>query len=61
MTKQKACKQCKTIYKGTKCPGCGSEEATEAFKGKIIVLRPEDSEIAKKLKLSKKGEYTIRI
>jgi DNA-directed RNA polymerase subunit E" len=60
MVKQKACKQCKTVYKGAKCPNCGSEETTDTFKGKITVIRPEDSEIAKKLKISKKGEYAIR-
>ena len=60
MAKQKACKKCRTIYKGAKCPSCGSEEATETFKGKIIILRPEDSEIAKKIKINKSGEYAIK-
>ena len=36
MAKQKACKDCKTVYEGgTKCPKCGSGESTESFKGKI--------------------------
>jgi DNA-directed RNA polymerase subunit E" len=60
MAKEKACKKCKTIFEGTKCPKCGSEEFTDAFKGKVKVLNPEESEIAKKLKLSEKGEYAIR-
>lgn len=60
MTKERACKKCKTIYRGTKCPKCGSEEFTEGFKGKILVLRPEESEIAQNIKIKEKGEYAIR-
>ena len=58
----KVCKQCKTIVEsGTKCPECGSEEIGESFKGKVSVLNPEQSEIAKNLKLAKKGVYALRI
>ncbi|MBU0760417.1 MAG: DNA-directed RNA polymerase subunit E'' [Nanoarchaeota archaeon] len=60
MPKQKACKKCRTVYKGAKCPRCGSEESTDTFKGKIFVLNPEESEIAKKIKLNEKGEYAIK-
>lgn len=61
MTKKKACKKCRTIYTGAKCPKCGSEEAADTFKGKVVVLNPEQSEIAKNLKIKEKGEYAIRI
>ena len=48
--KEKACKLCKIIYEGKeKCPKCDSKEFTESFKGKIIVIDPEKSEIAQKL------------
>lgn len=60
MVKQKACKKCKTIFTGAKCPRCGSEEASDNFKGKVTVLNPEQSEIAQNLKLKEKGEYAIK-
>jgi len=60
MVKKKACKKCKTIYSGTKCPKCGSEEASDTFKGKIVILNPEESEIAKNTNLKEKGEYAIK-
>jgi DNA-directed RNA polymerase subunit E" len=60
MTKQKACKICNTIYEGEKCPKCGSKESTESFKGRIILLQPEKSEIAPKLKLKDKGNFAIK-
>ncbi len=61
MAKQKACKSCKSIYSGVKCPKCGSEEGREGFKGKITILNPEQSEIAKKLNIKEKGEYAIKV
>ncbi len=60
MAKQKACKICKTIHEEKLCPKCESKEHTEAFKGKIIVLNPEQSEIAKKIGLTEKGEFAIK-
>lgn len=60
MTKEKACKNCKMIYQGDKCPGCGSQESTDSFKGRLIIFNPEQSEIAKKLKIKEKGTYTIK-
>ncbi len=61
MTKQKACKICKTIYEGEKCPRCESKESTDSFKGRIIVLQPEKSEIAQKLKIKEKGTFAIKV
>jgi len=60
-TKEKACKICKKIYEdGDKCPDCGSRDSTESFKGRIYVLNPEKSEIAKKLNIKSKGNFAIK-
>jgi DNA-directed RNA polymerase subunit E" len=60
MVKPKACKICNTIYEDDKCPKCNSRESTDNFKGKIIVLDAEKSEIAPKLKLKDKGTFAIK-
>ena len=60
MTKQKACKICNKIHDEEKCPRCESKESTESFKGRIVVLNPEKSEIAQKLKLKEKGNFAIK-
>ena len=60
MAKQKACKVCKLIHDEDACPKCGAKEKTEGFKGKIIVLNPEKSEIAKKINIHEKGEFAIK-
>ena len=60
-SKEKACRICKLIYEGgEKCPKCGSKEYIEGFKGKIIVVNPEKSEIANKINLKEKGVFAIK-
>ena len=59
--KTKACKRCRFIFEeGEKCPKCGSTSVTESWKGKVEVVDPATSEIAKELKLAEKGVYTIK-
>ena len=61
MAKEKACKHCKLIYEGDLCPICGRKEFSDTFKGKIEIIDPEKSELAKKLKVDKKGVYAIKL
>ncbi len=60
MPKTKACKICNAIYDGDKCPNCDSKEFTESSKGRIVVLNPEKSDIAKKLNIKTKGNFAIK-
>ena len=60
MIKQKACKICKSVYEGDKCPECGNQEYVEEFKGRVLIFDPENSEIAKKMCIAKKGTYAIK-
>ncbi len=61
MAKAKACKLCNKIYEtGDKCPKCEAKESTESFKGRIVVVDPEKSEIAQKLNLKEKGNFAIK-
>ncbi len=61
MGKEKACKHCKTIYEGSECPNCKSKDVSENFKGKVEIMNVEKSELAKNLKIHKKGNYAIRL
>ncbi|MFH0869305.1 MAG: transcription elongation factor subunit Spt4 [archaeon] len=60
MAKQ-ACRVCKKLVSGDKCPIHPDAKLSETWKGKIIVLDPQNSELAKKMKITDKGEYAIRI
>ena len=59
--KPRACKICNKIYEeGDVCPKCGSKESTDSFKGRIVVINPEKSEIAQKLNIKNKGNFAIK-
>jgi RNA polymerase subunit RPABC4/transcription elongation factor Spt4 len=61
MAVTKACRNCRTLYEGSKCSKCGAVEGLDSFKGKISVLNPEQSEIARELDLKEKGLFAIRL
>ena len=61
MPAQKVCKVCKRIYEEAQCPNCQSTESVENFKGKIIVLKPELSEIAGHLNIKNKGNFAVKL
>ena len=58
---EKACKKCKLIHEGSKCPKCGADETSDSYKGKVIALKPEESEVAKNLKIKEKGTYALKL
>lgn len=59
--KERVCKQCKFICNDDICPNCNSKEIVDNFKGRIIVLDVDQSEIAKNLKFTKKGNFAIKL
>jgi DNA-directed RNA polymerase subunit E" len=61
MASEKACKKCRAIYTGPKCPKCGYEESSDSFKGKVVILKEEESEIGEKLGIKDKGDYAIKL
>ncbi len=61
MTTYRACKSCKRIVeKGRKCPYCGGDLTTN-WKGTIVVISPENSEVAKLLNITTPGKYALRV
>jgi DNA-directed RNA polymerase subunit E" len=61
VSKEKACKNCRFIYEGDLCPNCEKKEFSDNFKGKVEIIDPEKSEIAKQLNVNKKGIYAIKL
>ena len=58
--KKKACKSCKLLISGNECPLCKSADLSSSWKGKLLVIDPSKSEIAKKVGVKSKGEYAIK-
>ena len=58
--KKKVCKRCKIFIEDDKCPICKGNQFVENWKGRIIVLNAEKSQLAKKMDIKKKGTYAIK-
>ncbi len=61
MAKKKACKKCKIFVEGDKCPICQGNQFSTLWQGRIHILDANKSEIAKKIGINVKGEYTIKV
>jgi len=69
----KACKKCRRILKkdeieemvkenpSIRCPICKSTDLSEDFSGHVIIVDPENSEIAEKLGVTLPGNYALRV
>ena len=58
---KKVCKECKMFVEKDKCPNDGNEKFTDNWKGRIVIIDANKSEIAKKVGIKNKGEYAIKI
>jgi len=61
MAKKKVCKKCKLFVEGNECPVCHGSQFSTNWQGRIAVLDPEKSAIAKKIGIKHKGEYAIKV
>lgn len=63
MPSEKACRDCKRVVeRGTdECPNCGSDDFSDNWKGYVIILDPEGSEIAEEMNINKPGKYALRV
>ena len=58
---KKVCKKCKIFVEGTECPLCKGNQFTNIWQGRLSILDANKSEIAKKIKITSKGEYAIKV
>ncbi|MBM3200584.1 DNA-directed RNA polymerase subunit E'' [Candidatus Woesearchaeota archaeon] len=58
---KKVCKKCKVFVKGNECPLCHGNQFTESWQGRVNVINPDKSSIAKKINVKTKGEYAIKV
>ena len=61
MVKELACRKCKCVNVGKVCQACRSSDLTPYWEGLVIIANPEESKIAKTLKITKKGKYALKV
>jgi len=57
----KACKNCRMISAGPVCPNCKSTNLSDDWTGLVVVIDPQNSEVAKKMDIKTSGKYAIRV
>ncbi len=58
---EKACRECKILSNEDVCPICKKSTMSANWQGYVIILNPENSEIAKKLEIKARGRYALRV
>ncbi|MEM3704107.1 MAG: transcription elongation factor subunit Spt4 [Candidatus Bathyarchaeia archaeon] len=58
---EKACSSCHLITTGNVCPKCKAPTLSDDFSGLVIIFDPEDSAIAKAMKIKEKGRYALKV
>ena len=61
MVKELACRKCKYITIGKVCPVCKSSDLTPDHQGIVLLIKPNESKIAKTLGITKKGKYALKV
>ncbi len=56
----KACTKCKRLTEKDRCPVCGVLTSSN-WSGVLIIIDPENSDIAKELSITLPGEYALRV
>lgn len=58
---KKACFKCKIFVEGNVCPVCSGNQFSDNWKGRVYITDPNRSEVAKKMGITVKGEYAIKV
>ena len=62
VSKGKACRSCRyVIEEGNTCPKCQGTAFTTFWKGYVVIIDPEKSQIAEKMGIANPGKYALRL
>lgn len=58
------CRDCHSVVEdpdSETCPMCGSSSLTEDWSGYVIIVHPEQSEIAQEMEVTEPGKYALKV
>ncbi len=61
MANERACRSCHRIIEGNECVVCKSRDLSSSFKGIVIIIDPDSSEIAEMSGKKVPGKYAIKV
>lgn len=56
----KVCRDCHRVVEGEACVVCGTSNLSEDWAGYVVIIDPEHSEIAKKMRITLPGRYALK-
>ena len=62
--KRLVCRDCHTVIEDADaetCPNCTSSSLTEDWSGYVIIVHPEESEIAREMEVTTPGKYALKV
>ena len=59
--REKACTNCHFITRENVCSKCKSTNLSEDYSGIVVMFDPENSSIAKTMKIKEKGRYALKV
>jgi len=57
--RQYVCRNCRRFTTEKECPVCKSKDLSASWKGLVIIVNPEGSEIAEALDIHAPGKYAL--
>lgn len=61
MVRERACRKCRALTTEKACPVCGSTDLSENWSGLIIIIDPDNSEVAKVVGATVRGRYALNV
>lgn len=58
---QVACRDCHRVTREEVCPACGSDSLSDDWSGYVVIIDPEESEIADKMEVELAGSYALKV
>lgn len=58
---QLACRDCHRVTRDEVCPACGSDSLSDDWAGYVVIIDPEESEIAEKMEVELAGSYALKV
>jgi DNA-directed RNA polymerase subunit E" len=59
LSKEKVCRKCKRFVLDEECPACREKNFSRSWKGVVVILDPNGSEIAQATGLNVPGKYCM--
>ncbi|MFH0968754.1 MAG: transcription elongation factor subunit Spt4 [Methanobacteriota archaeon] len=55
------CRECHRVVDGASCSICGTNNLTTDWTGYLVIIDPDNSEVAKRMNITLPGRYALKV